>query len=79
MISPDALGELGATPDEAADRFRAVLERIPDDREATTLLGFCLKREAPRPGDPKQEGLERVKEEYEETVFRQLKSMLEKK
>jgi len=65
--------------DEAADRFRAVLERIPDDRDATTLLGFCLKREAPRPGAPKQEGLERVKEEYEETVFRQLKSMLEKK
>jgi len=65
--------------EEAADRFRAVLERIPDDRDATTLLGFCLKREAPRPGDPKQEGLERVKEEYEETVFRQLKSMLEKK
>lgn len=65
--------------DEAADRFRAVLERIPDDKEATTLLGFCLKREAPRAGDPKQEGLERVKEEYEETVFRQLKSMIEKK
>lgn len=64
---------------EAADRFRAVLERIPDDRDATTLLGFCLKREAPRQGDPKQEGLERIKEEYEETVFRQLKSMLEKK
>ena len=65
--------------DEAADRFRAVLQRIPDDRDATTLLGYCLKRDAPRPGDPKQEGLERVKEEYEETVFRQLKSMLEKK
>ena len=65
--------------DEAADRFRAVLERIPDDTDATKLLGFCLKREAPRPGDSKQEGLERVKEEYEETVFRQLKSMLEKK
>lgn len=65
--------------DEAADRFRAVLERIPDDRDATTLLGFCLKKEAPRQGDPKQEGLERVKEEYEETVFRQLKSMIEKK
>jgi tetratricopeptide (TPR) repeat protein len=65
--------------DEAADRFRAVLERIPDDKEATTFLGFCLKREAPRAGDPKQEGLERVKEEYEETVFRQLKSMIEKK
>jgi len=65
--------------DEAADRFRAVLERIPDDRDATLLLGFCLKRETPRAGDPKQEGLERVKEDYEETVFRQLKSMLEKK
>ncbi|MFN0103468.1 MAG: tetratricopeptide repeat protein [Bryobacteraceae bacterium] len=65
--------------EEAADRFRNVLERIPDDREATTFLGFCLKREAPRPGDPKQEGLERVKEDYEETVYRQLKSMLEKK
>ncbi len=65
--------------DEAADRFRAVLQRIPDDRDATTLLGFCLKRDPPRPGDPKQEGLERIKEEYEETVFRQLKSMLEKK
>lgn len=65
--------------DEAAERFRAVLERIPDDKDATTLLGFCLKREAPRAGDPKQEGLERVKEEYEETVFRQLKSMIEKK
>lgn len=65
--------------DEAAERFRAVLERIPDDKEATTLLGHCLKRDPPRPGDPKQEGLERVKEEYEETVFRQLKSMIEKK
>lgn len=65
--------------DEAADRFRAVLERIPDDTDATTLLGFCLKREPPRQGDPTQEGLERVKEDYQETVFRQLKSMLEKK
>jgi tetratricopeptide (TPR) repeat protein len=65
--------------DEAADRFRAVLERIPDDKDATTLLGYCLKRDPPRAGDPKQEGLERVKEEYEETVFRQLKSMIEKK
>lgn len=65
--------------DEAADRFRAVLERIPDDRDATTLLGYCLKREPPRAGDPKQEGLERIKEAYEETVFRQLKSIIEKK
>jgi len=55
------------------------LERIPDDKDATLLLGHCLKKDPPRPGDPKQEGLERVKEEYEETVFRQLKSMIEKK
>ncbi|MBI2685951.1 MAG: tetratricopeptide repeat protein [Acidobacteria bacterium] len=65
--------------DDAADRFRAVLERIPEDNQATKLLGFCLKRESPRPGNSKQEGLERIKEEYEETVFRQLKSMIEKK
>jgi tetratricopeptide (TPR) repeat protein len=65
--------------DEAAASFRAVLERIPDDKDATTLLGFCLKQEPPRPGDPNQEGLERIKEEYAEGVFRQLKSMIEKK
>lgn len=65
--------------DDAADRFRAVLERIPDDKDATVLLGYCLKKEPPRAGDPKQEGLERIQEEYAETVFRQLKSMLEKK
>ncbi len=65
--------------DEAAAGFRAVLERIPDDKDSTTLLGFCLKQRPPRPGDPNQEGLERIKEEYAEGVFRQLKSMLEKK
>lgn len=65
--------------EEAAERFRAVLERIPEDQEATSLLGLCLKKEGPRPGDHKYEGLARIKEEYEETVYRQLKSLLEKK
>lgn len=65
--------------EEAADRFRAVLERIPDDQEATAILGFCLRKNPPRVGNTKYEGLERLKAQYEETVFRQLKSMVEKK
>jgi tetratricopeptide (TPR) repeat protein len=64
--------------DEGVERFRAVLERSPDDADATSLLGLCLKKQPPKPGDPKYGSLERVKEEYEETVFRQLKSMLKK-
>lgn len=69
----------GKRYEEAAAEFRAVLERIPDDKDATALLGLCLRAQAPRPGDPKYEGLERLKSEYEETVFRQLKALIEKK
>lgn len=63
---------------EAADSFRAVLERTPDDTEATKLLGRCLQKSGPKPGDPQSDGLERIKFEYEETAFRQLKAALEK-
>ena len=65
--------------DVAAERFRSVLDRVPSDQEAITMLGRCLKKEGPRPGDARTEGLERIKEEYEESVFLQLKSMIEKK
>ncbi|MBM3782950.1 MAG: tetratricopeptide repeat protein [Acidobacteria bacterium] len=65
--------------DDAAAEFRAVLERIPDDKDATALLGLCLRNQGPKSGDPKYEGLERMKEDYEETVFRQLKALIEKK
>lgn len=68
----------------AADRFRAVLERVPDDQMATLLLGRCLKKQALRPGDARSadgrlQSLERLKHNYEERAYWQLKSMLETK
>jgi tetratricopeptide (TPR) repeat protein len=62
--------------DAAAERFRAVLERNPQDQEATTMLGRCLKRTPFRPTDA-GENLERVKTNYEESAWWQLKAVLE--
>jgi tetratricopeptide (TPR) repeat protein len=64
---------------EAADSFRASLDRNANDNEATTLLGRCLKREAPRPGDTRADGKPRLKTNYEENAFRQLQAELGKK
>src|SRR5579884_1742036 len=63
--------------DGAAARFRAVLERDPSDTQATSMLGRCLSRSGPRPGDIKTEGLERIKTNYEETAWWQLKAALQ--
>jgi len=52
--------------EEAADRFRAVLDREPDDQDAILLLGRCLKRTGPRAGDLRSENLERIKDSLEE-------------
>lgn len=62
--------------DEAAASFRAVLERDPEDAEATLLLGRCLRRSAPTSADASA-GFERVKVNYEEGAYRQLKAALE--
>jgi tetratricopeptide (TPR) repeat protein len=62
--------------DAAADAFRATLDRKPGDSDATTMLGRCLNKSGPRPGDPKTDGLERLKIDYEETAYRQLKAEL---
>jgi tetratricopeptide (TPR) repeat protein len=62
---------------EAAERFRAVLDRTPEDKAAIMMLGRCLQQSGPRKGDLRTEGLERLKENYEETAYRQLKSILE--
>jgi tetratricopeptide (TPR) repeat protein len=64
---------------EAADSFRAVLQRSPQDAEAMQFLGRCLKDDGPRAGDPKSEGRERIKTNYEETAYRELKAELESK
>jgi tetratricopeptide (TPR) repeat protein len=62
--------------DAAAQRFRAALDRKPNDSDATLMLGRCLSKSAPRAGDPKHDGLERLKLNYEETAYRQLKAEL---
>jgi tetratricopeptide (TPR) repeat protein len=63
----------------AADRFRAALDRNPDDQTATLLLGRCLKKQGLRAGDSgdvRLQTLERLKTNYEERAYRQLKSVL---
>ena len=62
----------------AAESFRAVLARNPNDQEATTLLGRALKQEPPRAGDPRGEGRERLKTNYDEAAYRQLQAELAK-
>jgi tetratricopeptide (TPR) repeat protein len=63
---------------DAADRFRAVLDRSPEDTEATKMLGRCLQGTPPRPLELR-DGLERIKNAYEETAYWQLKAVLEPK
>ncbi|MCX6612970.1 MAG: tetratricopeptide repeat protein [Acidobacteria bacterium] len=61
---------------EGADQFRATLDRNPSDQEATKLLGRCLR---PQSGIPSREelfGSERLKLEYEESAYRQLKALM---
>jgi tetratricopeptide (TPR) repeat protein len=57
----------------AAERFRAVLDREPNDAMATSLLGRALKSEGLRKGNPadaRYENLERFKESFERPYFR---------
>jgi tetratricopeptide (TPR) repeat protein len=61
----------------AAQNFRAVLDHDPNDAQATLLLARCEKQSGPRPGDPRTEGLERLKTNYEESAYLQLKSVLQ--
>jgi hypothetical protein len=49
----------------------------PDDAVAALLLERCEKRSGPRPGDSQTEGLERLKTNYEESAYWQLKAVLQ--
>jgi tetratricopeptide (TPR) repeat protein len=60
--------------EDAATSFRAALERDPEDAEATLMLGRALKRSGPALGEA---GLERIKLNYQEGAYRQLKAALE--
>jgi tetratricopeptide (TPR) repeat protein len=66
----------------ATVEFRAVLDRTPDDQIATLLLGRCLKKQGlggTRAEDARLQNLERLKSNYEERAYLQLKALLEPK
>lgn len=63
--------------DEASQRFQAVLEHDPDDKEAQELLERSQSHE-PTAG-AKNTVPERLKQNFNETAFRQLKAMVQPK
>jgi len=62
--------------DKAAAHLRETLERDSADAEARQLLERCDKRNGPRPRE-RMEIQERLKTEYEEAAYLQLKSVLQ--
>lgn len=64
--------------DEAAKRLRGVVDRNADDHEAQMLLDRARRREPIQPG-AKPVAPERLKNNFDETAFRQLKAMLQPK
>lgn len=61
---------------EAADQFRATLDRDPNDQEATKLLGRALRPQNGIPAREELSGSERLKLDYEESAYRQLKALM---
>jgi tetratricopeptide (TPR) repeat protein len=61
----------------ASEQFHTVLERDPDDAVAALLRQRCEQGSGPRPGDSQTEGLERLKTNYEESAYWQLKAVLQ--
>ena len=48
-----------------------------DKNSVRAVLARCLKQNGPRPGDTRTEGLERLKSNYEESAYLQLKTVLQ--
>ena len=61
----------------AAESFRAVLTSDPRDAQAALLLARCEKQSGPSAADPRTQGLERLKTNYEESAYWQLKAVLQ--
>jgi len=72
-----ALWKLAQYP-QAADQFRAALQRSPDDTEATSFLGRALHSDPYKPGDTKTDNRERIKTLFEDSAYRQLQAELKK-
>ncbi|MBV9443656.1 MAG: tetratricopeptide repeat protein [Acidobacteriaceae bacterium] len=64
--------------DEAATRFQSVLDSNPDDAEARSLLDRARSR-LPVTSSSKLTATARLKENYDEAAFRQMKSMFQAK
>ena len=62
--------------EKATAHLREALERDPSDLQAKQLLERCEKKNGPRPRE-RMEIQERLKIEYEESAFLQLKSVLQ--
>ena len=62
--------------EKAAVHFREALDRDGSDAESKQLLDRCQKKNGPRPRE-RIEIQERVKTEYEEAAYLQLKSVLQ--
>lgn len=62
----------------AADQFRAVLQRSPEDTEATSFLGRAIHSDPYKPGDPKTDNRERIKTLFEDSAYRQLQAEMKK-
>ena len=61
----------------AAERFRMLIEHDPSDELAKMLLERSLQHNGPRATDTRTEGLERLKTNYEESQYWQLKAALQ--
>lgn len=61
--------------EEAAAAFRLSLQ-AGEDATATLLLGRCLQRRGPQPGDIRLQGRERLKTEYREEAWMALRSLV---
>jgi len=61
----------------AAAQFHAILDRDPTDAQAALLLARCEKQTGAHAGDPHTEGLQRLKTNYEESAYWQLKAVLQ--
>jgi tetratricopeptide (TPR) repeat protein len=62
--------------DEAAESFRAALDRNSDDSVAKTLLARCLKKSGPRQTETRVEALERIKDNFNGSAYRQLQAVI---
>ncbi len=61
----------------AAESFRSLLDLDPNDPSAPLLLARCLKKQGPRyNADPRLDNLERLKTNFEERAYMQLKLLL---